>query len=160
MAEILWKQHLDTMYDVSNVGTVRNRKTGRNMKLTKISKGYFQWGCCGNGLKVKTLVHRAVAEAFLENPEGYPTVDHRNRDKSNNRLENLQWASYSMQMRNQGVRGEVPFKGVTISKNGERFQARITINNNIVHIGTYATAEEAGAAYVARCVQEGFGIPQ
>lgn len=45
-------------------------------------------------------VHRLVAETFLENPNNYPTVDHIDRNPSNNDVSNLRWASYSMQLRN------------------------------------------------------------
>jgi len=158
MEEIIWKQHLDTVYDVSSVGTVRNRKTGRNMKLSVRSKGYLGWSCYNDGLQETTCVHQAVALAFLPNSEGFPTVDHINRDRADNRLENLQWASYSMQMRNRDAYGVCGFKGVY--KHHKRFQARITINLVSFYIGTYDTAEEAGAAFAARFTQEGFDIPE
>ena len=45
-------------------------------------------------------VHRLVAETFLENPNNYPTVDHIDRNRNNNNVSNLRWASYSMQLRN------------------------------------------------------------
>ena len=148
---------MDTIYDISSVGTVRNRKTGRNMKLGNVG-GYRQWCCCDDGLQVDTYVHRAVALAFLPNPEGYPTVDHRDRDKSNNCVENLRWATMSMQQRNHGVCGEVPYKGVTKSKSGKKYDAAIKIDGKRVYIGSYATAEEAGAAFAARFTQEGFDV--
>ena len=47
-----------------------------------------------------TLVHRLVAEAFIDNPQGYTEIDHLNRDKSDNRAENLRWVTHSENMRN------------------------------------------------------------
>ena len=49
-----------------------------------------------------TLVHRLVAEAFLEKPEGYDKVeiDHRNHNRLDNRIENLRWVTHSENMRN------------------------------------------------------------
>ena len=49
---------------------------------------------------VTTLVHRLVAEAFIDNPQGYTEIDHVNRDKSDNRAENLRWVTHSENMRN------------------------------------------------------------
>lgn len=50
--------------------------------------------------KRKFKVHRLVAECFLENKDNLPTVDHINRDRTDNRLENLRWASFELQQLN------------------------------------------------------------
>lgn len=49
---------------------------------------------------ITTLVHRLVAEAFIDNPQGYTEIDHVNRDKADNRVENLRWVTHSENMRN------------------------------------------------------------
>lgn len=49
---------------------------------------------------ITTLVHRLVAETFLSNPKGYTEIDHINRDKSDNSVENLRWVTHSENMRN------------------------------------------------------------
>lgn len=46
------------------------------------------------------LVHRLVAECFIPNPEHKPTVDHINRDPTDNRVSNLRWATYKEQVEN------------------------------------------------------------
>ena len=47
-----------------------------------------------------TLVHRLVAEAFLDNPKGYNEIDHRNHNRLDNRAENLRWCTHSENMQN------------------------------------------------------------
>ena len=47
-----------------------------------------------------TLVHRLVAETFIDNPQGYTEIDHLNRNKLDNRVENLRWVTLSENMRN------------------------------------------------------------
>ena len=47
-----------------------------------------------------TLVHRLVAEAFIDNPQGYTEIDHINRNKSDNSVTNLRWVTHSENMRN------------------------------------------------------------
>lgn len=80
-------------YSVSPEGQVRNDKTGRILRPRRQSQGYIQLHLCRNGKAVQHLVHRLVAEAFIPNPEQYPYVNHINEDKSDNRVENLEWCT-------------------------------------------------------------------
>lgn len=60
--------------------------------------GYFQVSVPKR--KDLKLVHRIVAETFLSNPKGYNEIDHLNRDKSDNRIENLRWCTHKANMSN------------------------------------------------------------
>ena len=65
---------------------------------TRRPDGYFVINFAGKTLRV----HRLVAEAFLPNPEGKPTVDHINRNPADNRVCNLRWATRKEQTENTG----------------------------------------------------------
>ena len=62
------------------------------------ASGYLQINVPIRG--TTTLVHRLVAEAFIDNPQGYTEIDHLNRDKSDNSVTNLRWVTHSENMRN------------------------------------------------------------
>lgn len=85
------------IYSVSNMGNVRNDVTGIIKKLTNGAHGY-KIVHLSNGSRLSSInkyVHRLVAEAFLSNPDGLPCVNHRDADKTNNIVSNLEWCSYS-----------------------------------------------------------------
>ena len=83
---------------VSNFGNIYQRKNGKFVQKKKcLSKaGYEYVGIrySFNNRKTKR-VHRVVAEAFLENPNGLDVVGHKNNSKNDNRVENLYWTTIS-----------------------------------------------------------------
>lgn len=111
--EELWKYitGYEGLYQVSNMGRVRsfdrwvigksNSKRlikGKILKPIKGSKGYLHVQLCKKGKINCYLVHRLVAQAFIDNSDNLPQVNHRDECKTNNVVENLEWctASYNM----------------------------------------------------------------
>ena len=82
-------------YEISNLGRVRSSsyKGKRILKPAITKNGYLNVIFCINQKKEHKLVHRLVAEAFIPNINNYSTVNHKDEDKLNNYVENLEWLS-------------------------------------------------------------------
>lgn len=79
-------------YQISSYGRVWSKKRQIYLKQYKNNSGYLTVSLSADNGKVKReLIHRLVAIAFLENPNNYPCVNHKDEDKENNHLTNLEW---------------------------------------------------------------------
>ena len=92
-------------YIVFDDGTVYSCKSKKNLKPADNGHGYLTVSICINGKPRTRYVHRLVAEAFLENPNMLPEINHKDENRGNNRLENLEWcdAKYN---KNYGSRAQ------------------------------------------------------
>jgi hypothetical protein len=77
-------------YEVSTLGNVRNIVTGKVLNPS-VKGGYFHLTLSHNKLSKSVKIHRVVAIAFIENPENKSDVNHKDKNKLNNKLENLEW---------------------------------------------------------------------
>lgn len=66
-------------------------KKPRIMKTWYQKSGYENIKLCKNNETTHFLIHRLVAEAFIPNPNNLPEVNHKNKDRQDNRVENLEW---------------------------------------------------------------------
>ena len=139
-------------YLVSNFGNVKNSKTNRILKPGNDKDGYKLINLCKNG-KVKNFkVHRLVGNAFLENPDNKPVIDHIDEDKANNNVMNLRWCSQKENHYNRGrnINNKCGYKGVCFDKSRNKYRAMININGKNKNLGRFKTAEEASRAYEAK----------
>lgn len=96
-----WKdiEGYEGFYQVSDQGRVKslvrkNRIKEKLLKTTPSGRGYPMVALCRDGTQAYLTIHRLVATAFIPNPENKECINHKNGIKTDNRVENLEWATY------------------------------------------------------------------
>ena len=88
-----------TRYEVSNLGRVRNARTGLVLRPRKSAHGYRKVSLCYQGKPKECYIHILVATAFVEGWREGLQVNHKNGVKTDNRAENLEWVTASENQR-------------------------------------------------------------
>lgn len=151
------------LYEVSNMGRVKRLavkvKNGHGYRITqeriaKCSTDAYGYRIASLSHKSKVLkrpVHQLVAMVFLgyeRNGKMDVVVDHKDNDRTNNKLDNLQLITHRKNC-NKDVRGEVMIAGV--KRNQKRFNSSIRINKVKVFLGQDKSAEVCGKIYQLAC---------
>ena len=138
----LWKNiEESTNYEVSNYGNIRNTKSGQILNPGESGNGYKQVALkmkASNKFE-KRYVHRLVAFYWLENPENKREVNHINLDKTDNRVENLEWITSSENQKHKYQNRDY--------RTSNRKVAQMDLNNNIIAVfdSVAAAAQAMGA---------------
>lgn len=119
----VWKpiKEFESLYVVSSLGRISNHR--KILATQTLPKGYKTIAFKINQKVYNRLVHRLVAETFIDNPEGKPEVNHKDGDKSNNSISNLEWCTSSENKRHAMTTGlktyNIPTKGIKLGKNSK-----------------------------------------
>ena len=134
--EEIWRDVVgfEGVYKVSSLGNVARVRNGSLRQLKKCPAGGkhncdYLYVSLTHREKVRfSSVHRLVAEAFIPNPEGLPQVNHKDEDKFNNCVENLEWctASYNNRYGTKIARGVEAMKKSKSRRVDKKLEAILT----------------------------------
>ncbi len=99
--EEIWKDVIgfESYYEVSSFGRVRRKRSYNRLHTDgilrhRLRRGYLAVELCVNSKQYSCSVHRLVAEAFISNPLNLPCINHKDENKLNNKVDNLEWCTY------------------------------------------------------------------
>ena len=141
----VWKpiRGFEHYYSISNQGRVFSIRRNKLLKPKIDQYGYEQVTLSVSGKCYYRTVHRLVAQTFIENPNHYPTVNHINEIKTDNRVENLEWLSV-VDNDNHGTRNQ----RMAISKCHLAVEQVFSDGSTIRYLGVKDAARKTG---INRC---------
>lgn len=99
-------------YMVNRAGVIFSKKKNRPLKQRLTKFGYLKVCLYRGGERVEMMAHRAVALTFLENPDNLPQINHKNENRTDNRVDNLEWCTPSYNI-NYGNRNKTVSEKLT-----------------------------------------------
>ncbi len=129
-------------YLIYEDGRVYSKKSNKFMKGSQDKDGYLIVHLCKDGKGKMIKIHRLIALHYIPNPNNYPCVDHKDRDKENNHISNLRWVTHQMNCQNKGVQinNKLRISNISPTKNGYVFKKTI---NGKTHTKKFKTLDEA-----------------
>ena len=142
------------LYRVSSNGEVYSVKSGKIL-MPCLRGDYFTVKLYKNGKEKKKSLHCLVAETFIENTAKLLFVDHISRNKKDNRVDNLRWATKSMNIRNSlsSLNARSKYNGVYLPKGRYLWKAQIKVNKVSIYIGSFKKETEAAKAFNQFCIE-------
>lgn len=141
-------------YKVSNLGRVKS-KHKNYIKATRIkNSGYEMTDLYNNGKQKTVMIHRLVAKNFIPNLEGKETVNHKDGNKLNNRVDNLEWMTFSEQNKHfyaSGLKSEKNIKKAVKAMNEANYKKIRCINDGIIYISISEAARKTGVSTSQIC---------
>lgn len=131
----IWKaiEGYEGLYEVSNLGNVKSLRSGIILKQQKNADGYCHVSLCRKKEVKTVLIHRLVAKAFLSNPENYNEVNHKDENKANNCVENLEWCSHKYNL-NYGSYRDKMSKAQTGKKRPRTSKIEVQKNDSLANL--------------------------
>jgi hypothetical protein len=170
MNKEIWKpvKGYEGIYEVSNLGRVKSlerivkRSNGKKYTVNEIilkgilnSNKYLTIHLHNQGVQKTKYIHKLVAESFLNHtPCGYKlVVNHINFDRKDNRVENLEIVTARENTNQKHLKSSSDYTGVSWHKPTKKWQATISINSKLKHLGLFTDEYQAHLAYQSALAQ-------
>ena len=147
-------------YQVSNLGRVRSVGSGKILTPCDNGRGYDNVYPYKDKKRHVLKLHRLVAQEWLDKPLGDDgvmlEVDHVDRNKKNNQVTNLRWATRKQNIMNwckQRRSCSSVFKGVSFHGQSGKWRSTIKVDGVTMSLGLYQSEEEAASAYNAKAFE-------
>lgn len=140
-----WKpvKGFEGCYEISNLGRVRSLPRpyckGRVLKPKKMKIGYNSVNLSKNSVKTTLYIHRLVASHFIDNPDKKLEVNHKDGDKTNNNVDNLEWVSSSENTQHAYDTGLIPRTTKPFSKKARANMGKVKGKDHYMFKGYYHT---------------------
>lgn len=132
-------------YVKSKNGSLRYKRP-KLQELTKNNNGYLEVRISINAKRKTKSVHRLIAMTFIQNPNNHPTIDHIDRNRTNNHVTNLRWCTLSENMKNP-----LTIKHISVLSSKIKHQSQYTkvvrismIDNTIKHYQSLSSTKDDG----------------
>lgn len=139
------------LYMVSNTGKVKSIRTGKVLKPDVCGANennlYETVAFSIKGNRVRFKSHKLVAIAFIPNPSDRKYVNHKDRNKLNNTVSNLEWVHQRENVTHSMKAKASKYTGVYWHSRDNTWHASITYNGRLIHCGEHQTEQEAAIAY-------------
>jgi len=130
-------------YLVDTDGGVYSKRYGRKLRAHINHKGYLvYWLYFGEGRRRSVSAHRAVALTYIDNPDNNPQVNHKDGDKTNNNVSNLEWCT-NTENKQHAVTNKLVARNVNGNKNGNLQGERIHTSKLTEHEVSLLRCEDA-----------------
>jgi len=136
-------------YSINILGDVRNDKTGKFLKKSIDSKGYYKINLYKNKIGKTFRIHRLIGLHFIPNPNNKPFIDHVDNNIINNSIDNLRWTTNTENQQNQIKQKNCSsnYKGISFIKCRNKWSVKININKKSIWLGYFDDEKEGAEKY-------------
>ncbi len=140
MDELFDLKDYEGIYKINKKGEIWSCHNKRFLSLRITQMGYYKYTVCNYNVNKDFLAHRLVAIQFIPNPDNLPLVDHIDRDKLNNNVDNLRWVNKRQNSLNT-INNKHPY--IYWKERDKKYQIQIRIKRKVVYSSHHKDLDQA-----------------